>query len=179
MPSNELLPSWAVAGAVKDAQTINASWGATDQPLIHGVSIHEIRSVPKRGGYLTEILRSEWLGDNRKIDQVFQSVLEPQSITAWHAHARTTDRLFVSYGMARIVLFDARPDSVTWGMVNEFRIGTVRPALITIPPRIWHGVHAIAAGPTILLNIVDAAYDYTDPDHWRVPYDSPEIPFRF
>jgi dTDP-4-dehydrorhamnose 3,5-epimerase len=30
-----------------------------------------------------------------------------------------------------------------------------------------------------VINIVDRAYDYHDPDHWRVPDDSPHIPFSF
>ncbi|HVR38279.1 MAG TPA: hypothetical protein VMU84_04235 [Thermoanaerobaculia bacterium] len=48
-----------------------------------------------------------------------------------------------------------------------------------IPPRVWHGVQNIAPGVSIVLNLVDQAYRYEDPDHWRVPADSPEIPYRF
>jgi len=31
--------------------------------------------------------------------------------------------------------------------------------------------------PSILVNLVDAAYSYDDPDHWRLPPDTPEIPY--
>ena len=86
---------------------------------------------------------------------------------------------FVSYGRARVVLYDGREDSPTHGVVNEFRFGTIRPAMIHIPPRVWHGVQNVGDEVAILVNIVDRAYDYEDPDHWRVPADSPEIPFRF
>jgi dTDP-4-dehydrorhamnose 3,5-epimerase len=170
---------WRLAGAAKDNQTITARWTPSDLRLIDGVTIREVLNVPKSNGYLTEIFRGEWAEGGGNADQVFQVVLDPGAISAWHAHARTTDRLFVSYGRARIVLYDAREESPTRGVVNELRFGTIRPALIQVPARVWHGVQNVSDGPSIVLNLVDRAYDYEDPDHWRVPPDSPEIPFRF
>lgn len=170
---------WRIEGATKDRQTITAQWEPTEQPLIDGVVVREVRNVPKSGGYLTEIVRGEWLGDNRAVDQIFQNVLEPGAISAWHAHEFSTDRLFVSHGMMRIVLFDRREGSATFGQLNHFRLGAVRPGLVIVPPGVWHGVQNVASTTSILINAVDRAYDYADPDHWRVPPDSPEIPFRF
>jgi dTDP-4-dehydrorhamnose 3,5-epimerase len=141
--------------------------------------VKEVANVPKKGGYLTEITRAEWLGANTNIEQIFQTVMVPGSISAWHAHARTTDRLFVSHGLARLVLYDARAGSTTYGLLNQMQFGTIRPALVCIPPQVWHGVQNVSSGATILLNIVDFAYSYSDPDHWRVPEDSPEIPYKF
>jgi dTDP-4-dehydrorhamnose 3,5-epimerase len=51
--------------------------------------------------------------------------------------------------------------------------------LIVVPPRVWHGVQAIGTVPARIVNIVDKAYEYADPDHWRLPHDTTEIPFRF
>lgn len=170
---------WKIGGAEKDAQTITARWTPASMQLIDGVTIREVLHVPKRQGYLTEIARAAWLGENARIDQVFQVVLPPRAISAWHAHGETTDRLFVSRGLFRIVLYDARGGSPTHGIVNELRFGTVRPALVIIPPRVWHGIQNIGEEEGVVLNLVDRAYDYEDPDHWRVPPDSPEIPFAF
>jgi dTDP-4-dehydrorhamnose 3,5-epimerase len=64
-------------------------------------------------------------------------------------------------------------------MVNEFRFGAVRPALIAVPPGIWHGVRNLSDAPGLLLNLPDQAYNYEDPDHWRLPPDSDKIPYRF
>jgi len=170
--------AWLVPGARKDRQTVTPSWSPS-QNLIAGVTVREVANVPKQGGYLTEVARAEWLGANPRVDQIFQTVLEPGVVSAWHAHAHTTARLFVSQGLARIVLYDARPDSATLGLVNEMQFGTIRPALVTIPPKVWHGVQNVSSVPMVLLNIVDTAYSYADPDHWRVPQDCPEIPFQF
>ena len=173
-------PAWLLEGATKDRQTITARWTPSSLRLIDGVSVHEVLNVPKSNGYLTEVFRGDWLrGVNVTVDQVFQVVLDPGGISAWHAHEQTLDRLFAGRGMLRIVLYDAREDSPTRGLVNEFRFGTVRPALICVPPRVWHGIQNVSAEPSVVVNLVDRAYDYEDPDHWRLPADSPLIPFSF
>lgn len=170
---------WLLSGATKDAQSITADWKMTSFQLIDGVRVREIANVPKGDGFLTEVFRADWNLDGNGVEQVFQVLLNPGAVSAWHAHATTTDRLFVSSGLVRFVLYDAREDSPTHGVVNEFRFGTIRPALILVPPRVWHGVQNIAHSVSVLLNLVDHAYRYDDPDHWRLPEDSPAIPFRF
>lgn len=171
---------WLLDGAVKDRQTITARWSPSSLRLIDGVSVHEVLNVPKQNGYLTEVFRAEWMrGTNATVDQIFQVVLAPGAISAWHAHERTLDRLFVNHGMVRIVLYDARDDSPTRGMLNELRFGTVRPALIVIPAQVWHGIQNLAGTESSVLNIVDRAYAYDDPDHWRVPANAAQIPFTF
>jgi dTDP-4-dehydrorhamnose 3,5-epimerase len=55
----------------------------------------------------------------------------------------------------------------------------VRPALVTIPPRVWHAVRNLSSTPSMMLNLTDRAYSYEDPDHWRLPADTDRIPFRF
>ncbi len=170
---------WILPGAVKDTQTVSAQWDPLGQTLISGVRVHEVRHVPKAAGHLTEVYRRDWLTDAEQVDQVFEVELLPGSITAWHAHEHTLDRLFVLAGSARIVLYDARQGSPTEGTINQFLFGEHRPALVVIPPRVWHGVQSIGHGPARLLNLVDRAYDYASPDHWRVPADSPHVPFTF
>jgi dTDP-4-dehydrorhamnose 3,5-epimerase len=171
--------SWLLDGATKDRQMITADWQVATQQLIAGVVVKEVKNVPTGYGFLTEIFREEWDLDALPIGQVFQSVLRPGGISAWHAHECTTDRLFVNTGLIHIVLYDGRELSPTCGTINEFRVGSLRPALIVVPPKVWHGIHNISDETSSILNLVDRAYSYEDPDHWRLPPDSPEIPYRF
>ena len=166
-------------GAEKDGQSITSSWEPARE-LIEGVRVREVRNVVRAdGGVLCEVFRRDWMLDDGAVDQVFQSLLDPGTISAWHAHRVTTDRLFVSSGVFQIVLYDARQNSRTPGRINEFRFGTIRPALVIIPPGVFHGVRNISRMPAILLNLVDKAYQYEDPDHWRLPLDTDKIPYRF
>lgn len=172
-----ILTEWLLEGAVKDTQTITARWSPSALRLIEGVWIDEVLNVPKGNGYLTEIFRGDWRSEKTHVDQVFQVTLNPGAVSAWHAHEFTTDRLFVNSGLMRLAVYDTRDGSPTKGLLNEFRFGTVRPALVTIPKRVWHGIQNMSKAESMVLNLVDRAYDYKNPDHWRIPADSPLIPF--
>lgn len=169
--------NWLIEGAVRDQQSITADWTMTRHVPIDGVIVREVRNVPKENGLLTEVYRADWNLDSLGVGQVFQVTLMPGGISAWHAHATTTDRIFVTHGMMRIVLFDARAGSPTLGRINEFRFGEHRPAIVTVPPAVFHGIANLSDRPSSILNIVDEAYQYEDPDHWRLPPDSDRIPY--
>ena len=171
--------AWQIDGATRDEQTITPAWTPAALQLIAGVAVHEVANVPGRQGYLTEIFRGEWCAHEPAVDQIFQVVLHAGAISAWHAHEMTTDRIFVSHGLIRVALYDGREGSRTYGMVNDFKFGTIRPALVVVPPKVWHGIQNIADTSSTVLNVVDRAYDYETPDHWRVPHDSPQIPFAW
>lgn len=170
---------WLLPGATKDSQSITKDWQFTAQSLIADVRIKEVLSVPKDGGLLTELFRSDWDLDGRGVQQVFQVRLDPGRLSAWHAHEFAFDRIFCNQGMMKLVLYDARQDSPTFGKINEFKIGDARPTLVVIPPRVWHGIQNISSRGGSMVNLVDKSYRYEDPDHWRLPWHSPEIPYSF
>ena len=167
-----------IAGSVKDRQSITSDWEFL-QPRIDGVQVREVKHVPKSNGYLTEVFRSDWGLDARGVDQVFQNVLLPGGISGWHVHRFTTDRIFVTHGLMKLVLYDARTESPTYGQIDELNLGALRPALVVVPPGVWHAVENVSHEAAALLNLVDAAYRYEDPDHWRLPIDTPEVPYSF
>jgi dTDP-4-dehydrorhamnose 3,5-epimerase len=162
-----------------DPQLVRSDWSPVGIDEIDGVATKLITNVLTGDGYLTEMWRADWAIDDHGVDQVFQRVLHPGAISAWHTHLVTTDRLFCALGQILVVLFDARIGSSTHGTVSEYRLGERRPALISLPPGIYHGVRNIGPSAAVLLNAVDAAYDYEGPDHHRVPRDSTEIPYTW
>lgn len=172
-------PEWQLPQARRDPQSVTADWTAVGLDLIEGVTFKEARNVPKSNGYLTECFRQDWFADEQPVAQVFQVVLSPGGLSAWHAHGSTTDRLFVTAGSIRLVLYDGRPESSTHGRINEFHLSIFRPSLVVVPPGIWHGVQNSNRDAALLLNMVDRAYQYENPDHWRLPPDTDQIPYRF
>jgi len=174
-----MMAKWLLDGASKDQQSITSDWEFTNQKRISGVLTREVKQVIKGNGTLTEIFRRDWGMDDLPVDQVFQVMLVPGGISAWHTHEFTTDRLFVNHGLIRIVLYDASEDSPTCGLLNEFKFGSLRPGLVIIPPKVWHGVQNISDAASFLLNLVDRPYRYEDPDHWRLPQNTVQIPYQF
>jgi dTDP-4-dehydrorhamnose 3,5-epimerase len=168
---------WAEAAA--RPASVTTDWHSR-QRLIDGVAVKEIRPVLGGGGGITEVWRADWALDEQALGQVFMKTMVGHAISGWHAHEHTTDRLFVAAGQVRIVLFDARPGSASQGLINEFVAGTGRPALVVIPPGVWHAVrneHPREAA--LVLNLVDVAYCYEQPDHRELALDHPDIPYRF
>jgi dTDP-4-dehydrorhamnose 3,5-epimerase len=168
---------WIIEG-VKDPQLVKPDWSPANPIAIEGVSARQITSVLTNTGSLTEIWRPDWGLDDLGVGQVFQRVLDPGAAAGWHNHRLTTDRLFCAIGRLLIALYDGRCDSPTQGITADFRVGSERPGVVVVPPGVWHGVRNIGATPTVMLNVVDLAYDYEDPDHYRLPLDTPLIPYR-
>jgi dTDP-4-dehydrorhamnose 3,5-epimerase len=173
------LSEWLLPGARKDAQSVTADWEAVGRTLIDGVGVREARCVAKRSGSVTELYRDDWFAGPAGVGQVFVVRLAVAGLSAWHAHATTIDRLTVIAGATTLVLYDARHDSPTFGRVNEFLLHERRPTVVVVPPRVWHGVANTGDEPCLLVNMPDCAYRYSDPDHWRLPPDSSEIPYKF
>jgi dTDP-4-dehydrorhamnose 3,5-epimerase len=49
-----------------------------------------------------------------------------------------------------------------------------------LPPiGVWHGIQNLGSSDALMLNWPSRAYDYQDPDHYRLPYDSPDIPYQW
>jgi dTDP-4-dehydrorhamnose 3,5-epimerase len=164
--------------AVRDAQSVTADWMPVDRLPIDGVRVVEIRSVPKRAGFLTEVFRGDW-PDAGVVSHVFQVTLAPGAVSAWHAHRDTTDRIFVAAGSITLVLYDGRAGSRTRARLAELQMTIARPQLVVIPPGVWHGLIVTGATPAVVLNLTDLPYAYDAPDHWRLPHDTPAIPYRF
>lgn len=169
---------WKLA-STRDTATVTPEWDEVNAPLIDGLSVREVRNVLTHNGVLTEIFRDNWTFAATAVSQVFARQMDPGAISAWHCHGVTTDHLSCVAGRMRLVFFDAREDSPTRGVVRVVIAGSERPKTIEVPPGVWHGVQNLGAAPSLLINCVDQSYDYGAPDHWRLPLDTPEIPYRF
>ncbi len=164
--------------ARKDGQQVTSEWQKLQDP-IEGVVVHEVRHVPRDHGVITEIFRPQWDPTGLPVVHIYQSRLFPAAIGAWSCHAKTVDRLFINQGHVKIVLYDGRESSRTFGNVMELHAGDARPAFVVIPIGVWHGIQNLGAADALMLNAPSRAYDYEDPDHYRLPYDSPEIPYTW
>ena len=141
--------------------------------------MREVLHVPRDHGVITEVFRPEWDPTGLPVVHIYQSRLYPGALGAWSCHAQNTDRLFVNQGNIKVVLYDARDESKTSGTLNEFHPGDARPCLIVIPPGVWHGLQNLGTQEALILNMPTNPYKYEDPDHYRLPYDTPKIPYTW
>jgi len=141
---------------------------------IEGVKVKQLKVLPDDRGQLAEILRSDW-DEFVKFGQVYYTTARPGVVKAWHYHKIQTDYFFCIKGKAKVALYDSRPESPTYKEINEFMVGEINPALIVIPPLVFHGFKAISEQEAIMINIPTELYNYDNPDEYRLPFDSREI----
>jgi len=167
-----------LTSARKDEQLVTTEWQLIQEP-IDGLATKEVLHVPRDHGVITEMYRPEWDPSGMPVVHIYQSRLYPGAIGAWSCHMKTIDRLFVNQGHLKVVLYDGREDSRTFGKVMELHVGDARPTFLVLPIGIWHGIQNLGTSDALLLNYPSRAYDYADPDHYRLPWDSAEIPYTW
>ena len=165
--------------AVKDLAHVTPTFDVQRDDLLEGVKTFEVKNIVTGNGFTTEIFRPDWGVATLPIQHVIHVSLHAGVISAWHQHRIQTDHVFVVSGTLRVVLYDDREGSSTRGGVNVFNVSSVRPTLLVVPPGVWHGVKNLSSGMTNFVNYFDRPYNYEDPDEWRLPRDTPEIPYSF
>jgi len=143
--------------------------------MIEGAVVKSLKLIPDERGWLMEILRSDWK-EYDSFGQVYATVAYPGVVKAWHAHEKQTDHLACVKGMIKLALYDDREGSKTKGELAEFFIGEKNPALVKIPPGVWHGFKAIEE-TALVVNVPTELYNYREPDEKRLPPDTDKIPY--
>lgn len=146
------------------------------QKLIQDVRVKQLRVNADERGRLMEMLRSD---DELflKFGQAYLTTAYPGVVKAWHYHKHQIDHFIVVHGMMKVVLYDARDGSSTRGTVNEFFMGVHNPMLLQIPNGVYHGFKCISEHEALVINVPTELYNHTEPDEFRIPAHSPEIPY--
>ena len=144
--------------------------------MINGVMVKKLKVIPDERGRLMEILRAD---DEffRKFGQVYMTTAYPGVVKAWHYHKKQDDNMAVVKGMMKIVLYDSRKESATFGQINEIFAGIHNPVLVHIPHFVYHGFKCISEKEAIVINVPSEVYKYNEPDEFRLPIHGSEIPY--
>lgn len=144
--------------------------------LIDGVGARRARVLPDERGRLGEIFRADdpWF---EKFGQVYFTTTFPGVVKAWHSHTRQTDHFYCLRGTVKLALYDGRSGAATHGEVNEIYLSEHRPALVRIPPGVYHGWMNVCDVETIVVNVTSECYNYAKPDEHRTPPHDNHIPY--
>jgi dTDP-4-dehydrorhamnose 3,5-epimerase len=146
--------------------------------MIQGVKVKKLKVILDERGRLMEMLRND---DELfiKFGQVYLTTAYPGVIKAWHYHKIQTDHFVVVHGIMKIVLYDGRKDSPTFGQIDEYFAGVHNPVLIQIPPMVMHGFKCISEHEAIVINCPTELYNYESPDEYRIDSRSSEISYNW
>lgn len=162
----------------QDPQTVTAD-GQSITPRIDGVKLRYATTQVDERGELIEIFNPAWGIHEAALVYAYQVVVRPQRVRGWALHHEQDDRLFFSMGTIKVVLYDGRPTSPTYRMINEFCLGERNRALLTVPAGVFHAFQNVGQNEAVFINLPTRPYRHDRPDKHRLPLDTDEIPYRF
>lgn len=153
-------------------QSAVAESGKLRNSPIEGVEFRATRPVAHADGHMTEVARASWDIIASPVVQVHMTTTLPGRVRGWELHRETSDRLFVVSGLVRIVVFDGRQQSPTFGKINEFLLSEKNPGLLLVAPFLYHGWKNIGTSEAVIINMPDRMYNYEAPDSLILPWES-------
>lgn len=92
------------------------------------------------------------------------------------SNVKKDDRYTLIAGEDLVVLFDARVDSATHGLVQTVVLSPSGVRQVLIPRGVWHFNIALGNEEAQLVNHPTAPYRHSAPDRLMLSWDSPVIP---
>jgi dTDP-4-dehydrorhamnose 3,5-epimerase len=151
--------------------------------MIADVVVKPLKLLPDNRGFLMEMLRADE-AVFKAFGQVYITGCKAGVAKAWHYHCEQSDHFVCVAGTALLVLYDNRDDSRTRGEVQELILDAppcrrAEPILVKIPPLVLHGFTALDCEEARIVNVPTLPYRYANPDEFRYPWDSCDIPYTW
>lgn len=163
--------------AKQDVETVTPD-GEPVMRLIDGVKIRYATTQIDGRGTLCEILRPDWGFHPAPFTYVYQFSIRPGMCKGWHQHHQHDDRIFLSQGTVKVILYDPRPNSPTFGVVNEICRSDTHRSIMIIPQFVWHAHQNIGDKDALFISMPTRLYDHKSPDVFRLPLDNDVIPYK-
>lgn len=144
---------------------------------IQDVSIESGKLIRNERGFLREITRDDQT-DFFAVGQLYQTGTFEGVVKAWYKHHVQYDGLFVLAGVMKLVLIDDRPDSPTYKTIQEIVVSATDPAVVRVPPGVWHGFQSVE-GDLVLLHLNSHPIQLDKPDEDRLPFDTVLLPYTW
>ncbi len=126
--------------------------------MIDGVKIIPLKKIPDERGCIMHMMRQD-AEHFTKFGEIYFSKIYPGAIKAWHLHTKMTLNYAVVVGSIKLVLYDKRAGSKTFGNIQEIFIGEENYSLVSIPPGVVNGFKSVGDKMAIVANCADMPHD--------------------
>jgi dTDP-4-dehydrorhamnose 3,5-epimerase len=125
---------------------------------IEGINISPLKIISDHRGSVMHMLRND-SNVFKKFGEIYFSTIFNDKIKAWHLHKEATLNYACIFGKVKLVLFDERKDSKTYGKYQEILLSLDNYSLISIPPNIWNGFKGLNKEHSIIANCLDLPHN--------------------
>ena len=143
--------------------------------MIDGVRVVSLTKISDERGCVMHMLRRD---DPHFVEfgEIYFSIVNAGWVKGWHIHRVMTLNYAVIKGAIKLVLFDSRPGSATYGEVTELVPSAENYCLTTIPPGVWNATLGLGSEPSIIANCASHPHDPGEIE--RLDWRSTDIPYR-
>jgi dTDP-4-dehydrorhamnose 3,5-epimerase len=125
------------AASLKDGQFVTPE-GKPCRRMIEGVRIRDLVLHTDDRGTVCEMFDPRWGWHPDPLVFTYFYTIRPGLIKGWAMHKNHEDRYCIMQGEIRVVLYDSRADSPTFGLVVEHYLTEHHRQLLSIPSGVWH-----------------------------------------
>ena len=126
---------------------------------IDGVHLIRLTRHDDGRGHLIETLRRDELPLKIDFAMSYVSFTLPGKSRGPHEHREQTDVFaFTGPGRLKLVMWDNRRESPTYGRMSEHTLGEGAPATVIVPPGVVHGYVNVSDEPAMVLNYPDRLF---------------------
>lgn len=143
--------------------------------MIEGITVTKLARIPDERGAIFPMMRADE-SDFDGFGEIYFSQVFPGVVKGWHLHQVMILHYVAIVGRVKLVVYDDRPRSATYGEINEFFLGDVNYIRIRIPAQVWNGFKGVGTTPSIVANCASVPHDpqeivRRDPFTTDIPYD--------
>ena len=126
--------------------------------MIEGVKITKLKILRDHTGSVLTMLRSD-SKVYESFGEIYFSTIFYNSIKAWHFHKKAVLNYACIKGKVKLILYDDRKNSKSFGKYDEYILTPKKYFLITIPPLIWSGFKGLNQQESIIANCINLPHD--------------------
>ncbi|CAN5709293.1 dTDP-4-dehydrorhamnose 3,5-epimerase family protein [soil metagenome] len=162
----------------RDGMTVTPD-GQSCTPMVEGVRMRDLVLHTDDRGTVCEMFDPRWNWHPDPLVFTYFYTVRPGLIKGWAMHKTHEDRYCLLQGEMKVVLYDTRSDSPTFGKIREVYLSERRRQLLSIPTGVWHADQNIGTQDCLIVNFPTIPYDHANPDKYRLPLDTELIPYKF
>ena len=120
---------------------------------IHDVTARHLAKFIDERGWLAELYRSDELEPEIMPTMAYISMTQPGVARGPHEHKDQTDYFcFIGPSNFKVYLWDARPDSPSYGTKQVLYAGQDAPMMVVVPPGVVHAYRNVGIDNGIVFN---------------------------
>lgn len=137
-----------------------------NEKLIEGILFSPSKIINHENGDIFHIIRNFDEG-YKSFGEAYISNIKYKEIKGWKRHFQMTSNMVVPIGIVKIVVFDDRSKSSTFGLFNEFILSPENYFRLTIPPNLLYGFKGLDKSINMIINIADIPHDPTEQINYK------------